>query len=105
MCIEPLSATNITLSIQYIEGKPLIVMVVDGEQYIMLTVKRNILAAKTVEALRNDFSVNRTVIGIAFNYKESVQNNKLVIFSDPTINGIYVPYENLIGEIRQMLGK
>jgi hypothetical protein len=90
---------------QNVNDGPFVVMTIDGEPYIMLTIKRNIMAAKLVDALRKDFGISKAMIGIAFNNRESALEDKLVIYPDPTCNGVYVPFSEFKGNVCQMLGQ
>jgi hypothetical protein len=108
MSTNLLSVTKITLSLEKslgpnVDDGPFVTMKVDDEPYVMLTIKRSIMAAKLVEVLRRDFGVTRALVGIAFNYRESIQSGMLVILADPNINGVYVPFSELNGHVRQIL--
>jgi hypothetical protein len=98
-------AEKITLSVERSLGPnvndgPFIVMRVDNKPYIMLTVKKNILAAKLAETIPQEFGIKKVIVGMAFNARASVQEGMLVVYSDPTINGIYIPFSDFHGDIR-----
>jgi len=98
-------AEKITITLERnSEGEQMIVMMFGETKYIMLTVKKSIMAAKIVEALDTEFHV-KALIGMAFDYKLSVGQRELVYFSDPTVVGIYIPFSDLLGEVSKMLGK
>lgn len=77
--------------------RSLILMVLDGVEdaqptdYVMLTVKKNILAVKVVSELRSTMNVPNAYIGMAFDYGLSLKSDRLVMIEDPSVNRIYVP--------------
>lgn len=106
--METISASKITLYLSRLGSNvndgPFVVMSVDYEPFIMLTVKRSVMASKLVDDLRNEFMVKRAMVGMAFNFRESAQAGRLITFDDPTLLGIYVPFRDFDGRVRDMLG-
>jgi len=104
--MSELSAVSVSLTLDTSKPEsPLIQMMFDDQRYVMLTVKRSIMAAKMVVILESEFGVKDAIVGMAFDYNASVIAGKLVLHSDPTVNGIYVPISALTGHIAGMLNK
>jgi hypothetical protein len=101
-----LSADCVTLTLDYTDSVGWLIHMRFGNQpYVMLTVKGNILAAKLVVQLEAELEVKDVIIGMAFDYAASEKAEKLVLCSDPTVSGIYVPLTALKGQVAQMLKK
>ncbi len=96
--MNPSSAEQI--SFKFDSNRNRIIMLIDEQTYVLLTVKSNPIARGIIRQLESDDQViaeaGRPILaitGLAF-YPESFDEEKLVLWLDPVVVGIYVKEED-----------
>jgi hypothetical protein len=90
-----ISVERITVYLDNSGDKPLVRMRLDDIDYIMMTVKTVVWAARTVKQLEEKpFGIADAMLGIGFDYEASVASGRLVFHPRQDAIGIYVPVKN-----------
>lgn len=90
-----LSAKEIRIFLDLTGDRPLIKMLLDGVEYVMLTIRGGPMAYSLQNNLRYEFDLEEPVMGMAFDYGQSVDCSELVIHEDKKQVGIYVKASDL----------